>query len=38
MKWDELKEAIPPTYSEWIGRQMVEAIVDINAGRGRKQE
>lgn len=26
MTWDEIKEAIPPAYSEWIGRQILERI------------
>ena len=26
MNWDELKEAIPPAYTEWIGRQLMEAL------------
>ena len=25
-RWDELKEAIPPAYTEWIGRQLLQAI------------
>lgn len=24
MTWDELREAIPPAYTEWIGRQLLE--------------
>lgn len=23
MEWDEIREAIPPAYTEWIGRQMI---------------
>ena len=26
MIWDELKEAIPPAYAQWIGEQMLDAI------------
>lgn len=26
LDWDELREAIPPTYCEWIGMQLLEAI------------
>ena len=26
MTWNELKEAIPPAYTEWIGRQLLAAI------------
>jgi DNA (cytosine-5)-methyltransferase 1 len=26
MKWDELKEAIPPAYTEWIGRQLMATL------------
>ena len=25
-RWDELKEAIPPAYTEWIGAQLLRAI------------
>jgi DNA (cytosine-5)-methyltransferase 1 len=26
MKWDELKESIPPSYTEWIGRQLITTL------------
>ena len=26
MTWDELREAIPPAYTEWIGRQLLEFV------------
>jgi DNA (cytosine-5)-methyltransferase 1 len=26
MDWDELKEAIPPAYTHWIGRQLLQAL------------
>ena len=26
MTWDELREAIPPAYTEWIGKQLLKAI------------
>ena len=26
MEWDELKEAIPPAYTEWIGKQLMEVL------------
>ena len=26
MDWDELREAIPPAYTEWIGRQLLSAV------------
>jgi hypothetical protein len=25
MTWDELREAIPPAYTEWIGAQLLAA-------------
>jgi DNA (cytosine-5)-methyltransferase 1 len=24
--WTEIKEAIPPAYTEWIGKQLMEAL------------
>jgi DNA (cytosine-5)-methyltransferase 1 len=29
MTWDELREAIPPAYTEWIGRQLIGALADV---------
>lgn len=26
MAWDEIKEAIPPAYTEWIGGRLLEVI------------
>ena len=26
MGWDDLREAVPPAYTEWIGRQLIEAV------------
>ena len=26
MDWDELREAIPPAYTEWIGQRLREAL------------
>ena len=26
MTWDELREAVPPAYTEWIGAQLLEAL------------
>lgn len=26
MRWQELKEAIPPAYTEWIGRRLLDAV------------
>jgi DNA (cytosine-5)-methyltransferase 1 len=26
MEWDELREAIPPAYTEWIGRQLLQQL------------
>lgn len=26
MTWDELREAIPPAYTEWIGARLMEAL------------
>lgn len=26
MTWDEIKEAIPPVYTEWIGRRLIETL------------
>jgi DNA (cytosine-5)-methyltransferase 1 len=29
MIWDEIKQAIPPAYTEWIGRHLIEAMVPV---------
>jgi DNA (cytosine-5)-methyltransferase 1 len=35
MRWDELKEAIPPAYTSWVGRQMMEqCFPNRNPGAG----
>lgn len=26
MNWDDLREAVPPAYTEWIGRQLIDAL------------
>ena len=26
LRWDELKEAIPPAYTEWIGQRLLAAL------------
>lgn len=26
MTWPEIREAIPPAYTEWIGRQLMESL------------
>jgi DNA (cytosine-5)-methyltransferase 1 len=31
MEWDDLKEAIPPAYTEWLGRQMLDALRETEA-------
>lgn len=31
MNWDDLREAIPPAYTEWIGRQLIEQIGEAAA-------
>ena len=30
-RWDDLTDAIPPAYTEWIGRQLLEQIADVAA-------
>ena len=29
MTWDEIREALPPAYTEWIGRRLIEALVTV---------
>jgi DNA (cytosine-5)-methyltransferase 1 len=31
MQWDDLREAIPPAYTEWIGRQLIEQVREVAA-------
>jgi len=29
MEWDELREAVPPAYTEWIGRQLLAQLLEV---------
>jgi len=29
MNWHEIKEAIPPVYTEWIGRQLLGYLLSV---------
>jgi len=31
MTWEEIKEAVPPAYTEWIGRQLIRALTPLEA-------